>query len=81
MHCLQEKTSKSYKQKIKEKSRDFKVGDLKVSKFLRVQCNKCGKERIIFGDAKMIVKCDCGEILSKPRGGRANIKCKILEVL
>lgn len=52
-----------------------------MSKFLRVQCNKCGKEKIIFGDAKMEVKCDCGEVLSKPRGGRANIKCKILEVL
>lgn len=52
-----------------------------MSKFLRVQCVKCGKEKVIFGDSKIVVKCDCGEVLSEPTGGRARIKCKILEVL
>ncbi len=52
------------------------------SRFLKVKCLDCGNEQIIFGCASTIVKCEvCGRILAEPRGGKANIKTKILQVL
>lgn len=52
-----------------------------MSKYLKVQCD-CGNEQIIFGDAKSKVKCNkCAKPLVLPRGGRAGINCRILEVL
>jgi len=52
-----------------------------VSKFLRVQC-ECGADAVVFGDSKSAVNCaKCGNTLVEPTGGRARIKCRILEVL
>ncbi len=52
------------------------------SRFLKVKCLDCGNEQIIFGCASTVVKCEvCGRILAEPRGGKANIKTKILQVL
>lgn len=52
------------------------------SKFVRVKCSKCGNEQIIFGKATTLVRClKCKTQLTKPTGGKAKIKAKVLEVL
>lgn len=57
---------------------------LRVSKnkFLRVKCDDCGNEQIIFERASTVVRClVCGRTLAEPRGGRAEIKSKVVEAL
>lgn len=52
------------------------------SRFIKVMCQKCKNEQIIFGKASGAVKClVCGEVLATPTGGKADIKAKVLEVL
>jgi small subunit ribosomal protein S27e len=52
------------------------------SKFLKVKCNDCENEQIIFGNATTRVDCTvCGRTLAEPSGGKAVIKTQILEVL
>ncbi len=51
------------------------------SKFLRVKCNDCEHEQIVFDHAATRVKCAvCGSTLVEPAGGRAEIRGKIIEV-
>ncbi len=53
-----------------------------TSKFVRVICNNCKNEQIIFGKASTNVKClKCGKVLVKSRGGKAAIRAKVKEVL
>ncbi|MEW6063264.1 MAG: 30S ribosomal protein S27e [Nanoarchaeota archaeon] len=53
-----------------------------TSKFVKVRCNKCKNEQIIFGKSNTIVKClVCDKILSEPSGGKGRVKARILEVL
>ena len=59
----------------------MKKFDLK-SKFVKVRCEKCKNEQIIFNKAGTKVKClVCGEILAEASGGVAKIKGNVLEVL
>jgi small subunit ribosomal protein S27e len=52
------------------------------SKFLKVKCNDCENEQIIFGNATSRVDCAvCGRTLAEPSGGKAIVKTQILEVL
>ena len=52
------------------------------SKFIKVKCNKCKNEQIIFGKAASEVKClVCGNVLAVPTGGKTKLKTKVLEVL
>jgi small subunit ribosomal protein S27e len=54
------------------------------SKFLRVKCQNCESESIIFNHAKTIVECtndDCNTILAEPSGGKAQVHAEILETL
>ncbi len=52
------------------------------SKFLKVRCLKCNNEQIIFGNASSKVNClVCNKDIAKPRGGKAAIKARVLEVL
>lgn len=52
------------------------------SRFLRVKCNNCPNEQVIFGSASSVIPCQtCGATLAEPTGGKAIIKTKILEVL
>jgi small subunit ribosomal protein S27e len=56
--------------------------DAPKSKFLKVKCNDCSNEQIIFGSASSKVDCAvCGRTLAEPQGGKALIKSQILEVL
>jgi len=53
-----------------------------TSRFIKVRCNKCKNEQIIFGKPSTEVKClVCGTVLAKTTGGKAEIKGQILEVL
>ena len=52
------------------------------SKFIKVRCKKCKNEQIIFQKASTVVKClVCEEILATPKGGKAEIKSTVLEIL
>jgi small subunit ribosomal protein S27e len=56
--------------------------DVTKSKFLKVKCNDCQNEQIIFGSASTKVDCNvCGKTLAEPKGGKAEIKSQIIEVL
>jgi len=52
------------------------------SKFLKVECFACGNQQIIFSHASTVVKClACEATLAKPKGGKAEIKAKVLQVI
>ncbi|MBA7522355.1 hypothetical protein ES705_14473 [subsurface metagenome] len=52
------------------------------SKFLRVKCNDCPNEQVVFDHASTGVNCNvCGAILVKPRGGKPEINAEVIEVL
>ena len=52
------------------------------TKFIKVRCGKCKNEQIIFSNASTNIKClVCQEILAEPKGGKAEIKADVLEVL
>ena len=52
------------------------------SSFVKVRCNKCKNEQIIFGSISSVVKClVCDTELAVPTGGKANIMGRVLEVL
>ncbi len=54
----------------------------KKSEFVKVRCNNCKNEQVIFGKSSTKVKClVCGEPLADTLGGKTNIKAKVLEVL
>jgi len=50
-----------------------------TGKFLKVKCEKCNNEQVIFEKSSSKVKClACGEVLAEPSGGKAKIKAKVL---
>ena len=52
------------------------------SKFVRVKCNKCKNEQIIFGKAANEIRClVCNTLIASPTGGKTKIKAKVLELL
>ena len=52
-----------------------------MSKFLRVRCD-CGEDMVVYGDSKTEIYCEkCGNLVAEPKGGRAVINCRIIEVL
>ncbi len=52
------------------------------SVFLRVKCQKCGNEQLIFSNAVNKIVCNgCGELLAEPSGGRAKINGDVQAVL
>lgn len=52
------------------------------SKFIRVQCPDCKNIQVVFGKATTKIKCKkCNKKLAECRGGKAKIKCKVIEVL
>jgi len=51
------------------------------SRFVRVKCQKCGNEQVVFGSAVNKVKCSvCGTELAEPSSGKALIKGEIVAV-
>lgn len=52
------------------------------SRFLKVKCNDCDNEQVIFGCASAPVSClVCGRTLAQPTGGKVDVKTQIVEVL
>ncbi|HDD57058.1 MAG TPA: 30S ribosomal protein S27e [Thermoplasmatales archaeon] len=50
------------------------------SKFVKVRCEDCGNEQVIFNRASTVVSCHiCGATLAEPRGGKAHIRGEIIE--
>ncbi len=48
-----------------------------TSKFLKVKCEKCKNEQVIFSSPSTTVKClVCGEVLAEPTGGKGKLKTK-----
>ncbi len=53
-----------------------------TSRFIKVRCNKCKNEQIIFGKPASKVNClVCGINLVGATGGKGKIKARVLEVL
>jgi len=52
------------------------------SKFLKISCPRCKKQRTIFGKCSTLVKCDnCNYLLLETKGGKSKIRAPIREVL
>ena len=48
-------------------------------RFVRVKCEECKNEQVIFEKPASQVKClVCGAVLADPTGGKAIIKAKLL---
>ena len=55
------------------------MDEKRKSTFLRVRCNECGNEQLVFSHASTAVKCQvCSNTLSTPRGGKAEVKATVL---
>ena len=52
------------------------------SKFIKVRCKDCENEQVLFDKASTVVSCHiCGSKLAIPKGGKAEIKSEVLEVI
>lgn len=50
-----------------------------MTKFVKVKCEKCKNEQVIFEKASTKVKClVCGEVLAEPTGGKTRVKAKVI---
>lgn len=51
-------------------------------RFIKVRCQSCKNEQTIFEGATTNVKClICDAVLAEPKGGKAEIKARVVEVL
>jgi small subunit ribosomal protein S27e len=51
-------------------------------RFIKIRCQSCKNEQIIFEGATTKVKClICDTPLAEPRGGKAEVKARVIEVL
>lgn len=51
-------------------------------RFIKVRCQACKNEQIIFEGATTPVKClICGVVIAEPKGGKAELKARLVEVL
>lgn len=52
------------------------------TRFIRVRCQACKNEQVIFSGATTQVKClICGAVIAEPKGGKAELKARLVEVL
>ncbi len=52
------------------------------TRFIKVRCQGCKNEQVIFEGATTEVKClICESILAEPKGGKAKINARVIEVL
>jgi small subunit ribosomal protein S27e len=64
---------------FKPSSMYFSMGKYR---FIKVRCQSCKNEQTIFEGATTKVKClICDAILAEPKGGKAEIKARVVEVL
>jgi len=56
--------------------------NIMVNDFVKIRCNDCGNEQIVFKRAATTVTCHvCGSTLITPKGGVGEIKGEVLEVV
>lgn len=58
-----------------------KIAKQPTSKFVEVECRKCGEKAIVFNRAATRVLCKCGDVLVEPAGGFAHITGKVVKEL
>lgn len=54
------------------------------SRFLRIKCQECEHEMIIFDHAKTKIECqsdNCDALIAEPLGGKARLHAEIIEKL
>ena len=52
------------------------------NRFIKVRCQSCKNEQTIFEGATTKVKClICDAVLAEPKGGKAEINARVIEVL
>jgi ribosomal protein S27E len=52
------------------------------SKFLKILCPRCKKQKTVFGKSSTAVKCEnCNYLLLKTGGGKSKIRAQVKEVL
>lgn len=50
-----------------------------TGEFVKVKCEGCKNEQVIFSKASGVVKClVCGAVLARPKGGKAEVGAKVL---
>ncbi|MFH1623421.1 MAG: 30S ribosomal protein S27e [Candidatus Aenigmatarchaeota archaeon] len=55
---------------------------LPTSRFLEVECRKCGEKAVVFNKCATVAVCGkCGDTLANPTGGFANITGKVVKEL
>jgi len=54
---------------------------LPASRFVEVECRKCGSKMVVFNKAATKVVCKCGETIAEPTGGFARITGKVVKEL
>jgi len=48
--------------------------------FLRVKCDGCGNEQIIFSNASQLVKClGCNQVLAESGPGKVSLKSRVVK--
>ncbi len=53
-----------------------------TSKFIKIRCQKCKNEQIVFGKTATKVMCQvCQELLAESTGGKTKPVTRVLEVL
>lgn len=53
-----------------------------ISKFIKVRCQSCKNEQIVFGKVASVVNClVCNDVLAMPTGGKTKFNARVLEVL
>lgn len=52
------------------------------SNFIKVRCDECKNEQVIYGKASSQITClVCQTVLATPKGGKTHVIARILEVL
>jgi small subunit ribosomal protein S27e len=58
------------------------IMDQPKSRFIKVRCNDCENEQVMYDKASTTVLCHiCSSTLAVPTGGKAKIKATILETI
>jgi small subunit ribosomal protein S27e len=53
-----------------------------TGRFIKTKCQDCGNEQVLFSKAATVVRCSvCGATIATPKGGKAELKGSVIEVL
>lgn len=53
-----------------------------TGRFIKTKCQDCGNEQVSFSKPATVIRCSvCGATLAVPKGGKAELKGSVVEVL